>query len=330
MDLIPLIKEIGRGASGSRSLSSAEAEQLLNAMLDDAVPPLQLGAILIALRMKGESLDEMEGFLRAASRRRHCSVAPGSAGPRPVVIPSYNGARRGANLTPLLAILLSAIGLPVLVHGPQHVSGRVGTLEILSAFGCYPVGDSEIPADAWTAGKPLVFHTSTLFPELERLMSLRAVLGLRNAAHSLVKMIDPFAGRGIVLSAATHPPYLDLAVQLFSRIGGSGLVFRATEGEPYFNPKRSPTVQAVRCGAMETLIIGETGSLDALPELPADGSLASTVLWMQEVLAGRQQIPLPILDQIACCWLLAHEAAGLEDARKTVLGRLQTIGVKSC
>jgi anthranilate phosphoribosyltransferase len=57
------IKEIGRGAEGARNLSRDDACQLYAAMLDGGVPDLELGAIILGLRVKGESLDEMLGFL---------------------------------------------------------------------------------------------------------------------------------------------------------------------------------------------------------------------------------------------------------------------------
>jgi anthranilate phosphoribosyltransferase len=57
MNLPAMIKEIGRGAKGARSLTAEQAEALFGAMLDGEVPDLELGAIVIALRVKSESLD---------------------------------------------------------------------------------------------------------------------------------------------------------------------------------------------------------------------------------------------------------------------------------
>ena len=93
MDLAAVIREIGRGATGARGMSCAEAQALYGAILDGEVPDLEQGAIAIALRMKTETVDEMVGFLAAANER-----LPGLARPpgalRPVLIPTYNGARR--------------------------------------------------------------------------------------------------------------------------------------------------------------------------------------------------------------------------------------------
>lgn len=323
MDFIPFIKELGRGATGSRSLSEGAADELFSAMLAGDVPPMEMGALLIALRMKGESFDEMSGFLIAASRRHTPLARPPNGALRPIVVPSYNGARRGANLTALLAILLAKVGLPVLVHGPRAVAGRVGTLELLRALGCYVEWTPEYSfSEALSRSWPVIAETPVLFPELETLMSARKRLGVRNAAHSLVKIIDPFGGEGVVLSAATHPPYLDLAARLTQRLEGRALVFRATEGEPYFNPKRCPSVIWVNGRTLTPLIAAEMDSLTDLPDLPADGGLEQTILWTNEVLTGRRPIPSPILDQLACAWLAADGSQSLDEARMVIARKL--------
>src|SRR5687767_6936390 len=59
------IKEIGRGRNAARDLTREDAQALFTAMLGGEVPELQLGAILVALRIKGESLDELAGFMAA-------------------------------------------------------------------------------------------------------------------------------------------------------------------------------------------------------------------------------------------------------------------------
>jgi anthranilate phosphoribosyltransferase len=60
------IKEIGRGKNGARSMSRDDAHDLYQAMLDGRVSDLELGGILLSMRIKGESVDEIAGFLDAA------------------------------------------------------------------------------------------------------------------------------------------------------------------------------------------------------------------------------------------------------------------------
>ena len=112
-DLARWIREIGRGPHAARPLDRAAARELGSAMLAGGVPPLELGAILIAYRIKGETLEELAGFMSAVEDATARLASPHDA-LRPVVLPSYNGARRLPNLTALLALLLRvdvAVGL---------------------------------------------------------------------------------------------------------------------------------------------------------------------------------------------------------------------------
>ena len=76
------------------------------------------------MRIKGETPEEMAGFLDAVHER--LEMLPASARPL-VVLPSYNGARKLPVLTPLLALLLARNGLPVLVHGTATEDRRVSS-----------------------------------------------------------------------------------------------------------------------------------------------------------------------------------------------------------
>ena len=88
------IKVIGRGKDGARSLARSDAHDMYAAMLDRRISDLELGGILLAMRIKGESVDEIAGFLDAAEASlEQLSVPdePSESSPfAPIVIPSYN------------------------------------------------------------------------------------------------------------------------------------------------------------------------------------------------------------------------------------------------
>lgn len=138
MDYRKIIKEIGRGKNHARDLDQDTARGLYSQMLSGEVPELEMGGILIALRIKGEGEAEMRGFYEAM-RNHTITLTPPAAKPMPVVIPSYNGARKQANLTPLLAILLHKLGFPVVVHGVSEDPTRVLTETIFELMGIEPV-----------------------------------------------------------------------------------------------------------------------------------------------------------------------------------------------
>jgi len=300
MNYAQCIREIGRGSAGASDMPLELAQQLYGAILDGGVPDLEMGAIAIALRMKGESVEEMIGFLGAANQRLNVLRAPPGR-VRPVVIPSYNGARKGANLTPLLALLLQRFGIPVLVHGLIEGFGRVTSAQIFREFDHLPVL-SATQAQQALAERGLVFvPLPVLTPALADQLALRSRLGLRNSAHSLVKMLDPFAGQGLLLAAATHPDYLTMMREVLSALGAQALLLRASEGEPFANPKRRPNIEHLHDGAIDLLFEAEHDSLKALPHLPESCEVKATADWIRKVLNGEVVVPAPIANQLACC-----------------------------
>ena len=121
MSISQYIKQIGRGKQGARAITREQAADLMGQVLDGVTSDLEIGAFCLAMRIKGETPDEMLGFLDALYARMQ--RLPASTAPL-IVLPSYNGARKLPLLTPLLSLLLARQGLPVLVHGsPIVVSG---------------------------------------------------------------------------------------------------------------------------------------------------------------------------------------------------------------
>ena len=127
MSISHYIKEIGRGKDGARPLTRDQATDLLGQVLDGAVTDLEVGGFCLAMRIKGETADEMAGFIDAA-RVRMSLVPPSPGGRATVVLPSYNGARKLPVLTPLLAQLLVDRGYRVVVHGVSSDPGRTLSL----------------------------------------------------------------------------------------------------------------------------------------------------------------------------------------------------------
>lgn len=300
------IKEIGRGKDGARSLGVGDARDLFCAMLDGRVSDIELGAILLAMRIKGESVDEIAGFLDAAETSFEQLPTPG--GPyAPVVIPSYNGSRNMANLTPLLACLLAREGVPVLMHGVTSDPGRVTSAEILQAMG---LPFSSTPAGLETAfanRQPCFMPIQALAPQLARLLGLRRVLGVRNSTHTLVKIMQPFAGAALRLTSYTHPEYLEMLAKYFSTLApaerGDVFFMRGTEGETVANAKRAQQIDWFHRHERRVLVEKQQ-IVDVVPVLPEQRDAVTTAEWIAAALRGEQPIPAPIEEQVAhCLWV---------------------------
>lgn len=304
----PYLKEIGRGKDGARGLPRERARELMSAILAGAVSDLALGAVLIALRMKGEEAAEIAGFLDAIApvlRRAPRAQEPAGtlanppADPGWVVIPSYNGARSIANLVPLLAMLLARDGTPVLIHGqpsePEAGRRRVTTEEIFRELGVPGCATPEDAAQRRRDGLPAVLALESVCPPLARLIDLRRALGVRNVGHTLAKLICPVEGPSLLITSYTHPHFRDMKAELFAMTGAHAMAMRATDGESVVNARRPQSVERWFRGARTTVLAGESvarADLD-LPGMDA----AATARWTRDVLDGRIPVPAAIRAQ---------------------------------
>jgi anthranilate phosphoribosyltransferase len=289
------IKEIGRGKNAARDLSREDARTLFTAILNNDIPPLQLGAILIAMRIKGESLDELAGFLEACEAGYPHLKAP--AGTVPLVIPAYNGARQLPNLTPLLAMLIAREGVPVLVHGVPDDPGRVTTIEVFQAMGITPASSIAEAEEQLSTRKLAVIAIDTLAPAIARVLKLRRDIGLRSSAHTLVKMIQPFSSKAVRLVSVTHPEYLDRMRSFFTQHSSDALLLRGAEGEAVAHPRREPVIEWLDGKTAEVL----RSAPEENPELPNSRDATITAEWIRQALTGKQSIPKAVAHQTLCC-----------------------------
>ncbi len=254
LDLPALIKEIGRGARGARDLSREQAAALFGAMLDGEVDELRLGAIVLALRVKGEGVDELLGFHDAMQARVQRLHHP----QRVVLLPTLNGARKLLNLMPLLALHLAALGVPVLVHGRNDFGAARGdTFALFAALGhptCSTLAEAQ---ERLNTHNLAVLPTVLLCPGLDRLMALRPRLGLRNSAHTMAKLLDPFHGHSVRVAAVTHGDFLDALASVLPQLDGPSLLLKGCEGEAYPHPRRPASLQAFADGKPVDLALAQ-------------------------------------------------------------------------
>ena len=291
MGISQYIKVIGRGKDGARALDRAQAADLFGQLLDGNVSDLELGGFCLAMRIKGETPEEMAGFLDATHAR--LQQLPDN-GLTTVVLPSYNGARKLPVLTPLLALLLARAGAPVLVHGCPTEDQRVSAATVLAELGI--AATRHLPA--LSGGELAWVPTEVLCPGLKRVLDVRRAVGLRNPAHSLVKLMNPCAGAALVVGSYTHPEYAVSMAATFALTGTHALLLRGTEGEPVADARRTPQMDVFHQGQRRLVQAAQDGPLATLPELPASTDARLTADYIRAVLDGRTPVPTPIALQV--------------------------------
>jgi anthranilate phosphoribosyltransferase len=291
MGIAQYLKEIGRGKQGARPLSREHAADLFGQVLDGTATDLEIGAFCLAMRIKGETPEEMAGFLDATYARLDRIPDSGSA---VVVLPSYNGARKLPVLTPLLAQLVAREGVPVLVHGTATESSRIAVPSVLQAMGLHAL-DRVRPIER---GEVAFAPTELLCPGLKRLLDVRRVVGLRNSSHSLVKLMNPCAGAAVIVTSYTHPEYAVSMAAVLELMGSTALLLRGTEGEAVADARRLPQMEGFVGGVRSTLEVGRKGTLTDLPDLPRDIDPDTTAQYIHDVLAGRKPVPGSMAQQV--------------------------------
>jgi len=312
LDLKRLIKEIGRGAHGARDLDECQAHALYAAMLDGEVPDLELGAISLALRIKGESPGELAGFHRAIAERAQRIAVDANRGTA-VVLPSYNGARKLPNLLPLLALVLERAGVPVVVHGLREDYGRVTSASVFAELGRAPCASLADAADALSGGQAVFVPVELLSPGLARLANLRARLGVRGSPHTLAKILEPVAGPCLRVVSLTHPDYFDRMRGFFAATRGAALLMRGTEGEPVANASKAQAIEWLHGGVAEVIVPAAVAGENT--PLPESIDATATARWIERALAGDVPIPAPITDHAAACLVATGRSSGMDGAR---------------
>jgi anthranilate phosphoribosyltransferase len=180
-------------------LSTEAADELLVNLTSGDVDPAMAGAILAALRAKGETADEVRGFAQAM---RRLSSSPGIDASAAVDVVGTGGDRSGSlNLSTGAALLTAATGLPVIKHGNRSMTSQSGSADILEAIGI------PIPLEADQARRCFErFGFTYLFaphyhPAMAAVGPVRKALGVRTVFNMLGPLTNPAGPRHLVVGA---------------------------------------------------------------------------------------------------------------------------------
>lgn len=242
------VRALGRGKKGARALSEDEAYEAMRMMLAGTAQAVQIGAFLMLTRVKEETPQELAGFVRAA---RSFIVAPDVLPEVHLDWSSYAGKRRHPPWFILSALLLAQHGVKVLMHGlGGRDDGRLYTPQALTALGMAPCGSLSEAAARIQSGGFAFIALERFCPQLKTLIDLRELLGLRSAAHSVARMLNPLRAPAL-LQGIFHPGYRAVHQQAALLLGQPrGAAFRGEGGEAERNPDRPCLVASVHDGVM--------------------------------------------------------------------------------
>lgn len=234
----PFVRILGKGKTGSRSLSESEAFAAMRLILSGEVEDVQLGAFLMLLRVKEESAEELAGFVRAARE----SFAEKRSNDPMVNLDwsSYAGKRKQPHWFLLSALLLAQSGYKVFMHGARgHTEGRVYTQEILEALKIPVAGNIAEAQQHISDSKFAYLPLGNFCPTLEHIIGLRPLFGLRSPVHTLCRLLNPLRANA-TLQSVFHPAYMHTHRKAAELLGEkNSCVLKGDAGEVEYRPHAS-------------------------------------------------------------------------------------------
>jgi anthranilate phosphoribosyltransferase len=172
-----------------RPLDTDATGALFEEVLAGAVPPAQLGGLLVALRMQGETADQLVGAARVL--RAHAVPVPGVA-PEAVDTCGTGGDGAGTfNVSTAAALVVAGAGVPVAKHGNRAVSGVAGSTDVLEALGVVvDLPPARLAACVREVGIAFL-HAPALHPALAQVAPTRRALGIRTIFNLLGPLVNP-------------------------------------------------------------------------------------------------------------------------------------------
>jgi anthranilate phosphoribosyltransferase len=240
------VRAWGRGPGRSRSLTCEEATDAMAVMLAGEAAPEAVGALLMLMRYRGETPEEIAGFVSALR-----TAMPDWPGTRPALDwPCYAAGRsRGLPWFLLAGRILAATGTPVILHGPARRGAAPAAVPVALPAAGIPMAADPAAASRHLAADGIAFLPLDAYaPAVQRLLDLRAVLGLRSAVNTALRMSNP-AGAATSVQGVFHPPYRPLQ-QAAARLLGdpSTLVIKGGGGEFERHPAKAISLWGQRAG----------------------------------------------------------------------------------
>lgn len=261
------IQKVATGPEYSKDLSFEEARSAMRLILDGEADPVQAGVFFIALRMKRETDDENRGILQAIIDKAERLTA--AVEEVVDIADPYDGYTRGVPVSPFLAPVIAACGLPAYSHGLEAVGPKYGAThrKVLRAAGV----DVDLDTASVTArlADPEIgwgyVDQSRFCPSLHDLVPLRQRIVKRPVVTTVEVLAGPIRGRVKThfMTGYVHKPYPPIYASLAHLAGfDSAVIVRGVEGGVIPSLKQPAKVYSYREGVEEHYEDIDPGTLD--------------------------------------------------------------------
>jgi anthranilate phosphoribosyltransferase len=211
------VSRLLEGLLEGSDLTVEEAESLLHQLTGGEIEPATAGAILVALRAKGETPDEVRGFARAM---RGLATDPGIDVTGAVDVVGTGGDRSGSlNLSTGSALLTAAAGVPVVKHGNRSMTSASGSADVLEQLGLPMPLDSGQARRLFAATGFTFLFAPHYHPAMAAVGPIRRALGVRTVFNILGPLTNPAAPARMVIGVFDP----DVAKLMAGALSGLGI-----------------------------------------------------------------------------------------------------------
>lgn len=304
-------------------LSRVEVAAVMNEIADGAATPAQVGAFLAALRIKGETVEEITGaaeVMRARAERVHVAA--------PVFVDTCGtggDSRNTFNISTTAAFVVAGAGVSVAKHGNRAASSRSGSFDVLEALGVRIDLPIETCAEILDQVGIGAFFARTAHPAFRHVASLRDELGIRTFLNLLGPLLSPVGARYQVVGVFSEELVDRLAAVLAGLGAVRALVVHGDDGLDELTTTAANQAALVRDGRVERIQI-DAQTLGLPRARLADlrgGSAAENAATTRAILAGEKgpRRDIVLLNAAAALWVVeavGSLAEGIERAAESI------------
>jgi len=281
-----MIGEVIRKAAERQDLTAGEANAAMTEIMSGDATPVQISAFLVAMRMKGETVEEMTEFARVM-REHVLAVRPTR---RPLVDTCGTGGDliKTFNVSTAAAFVAAGAGVAIAKHGNRSVTSKCGSADVLEALGVrFDLTPEEAARCVDEIGIGFMFAPS-YHPAMKHAMPVRRELGLRTVFNMLGPLTNPAGAEAQVLGVYA-PELTELHASVLHNLGSRrAFVVHGAGGLDEFSTLGETRVTELRDRQLRTYSITpeDFGLTRALPDAIQGGSSQENARLLVEVLEG--------------------------------------------
>ena len=263
------MKEYLQKVMDGADLTGGESGAAFDLIMSGAATPAQIGAFIVALRMKGESIDEIAGA--AGSMRRHAVFI--DTGGLPVVDTCGTGgdACDTFNVSTTAAFVVAGAGVPVAKHGNRAISSKCGSADVLAALGVNIEVPPEVVEECVRDVGIGFLYAPKLHPAMKYAMGPRRELAVRTIFNMLGPLTNPAGAKGQIIGVF-HPELTEPFAEVLNALGSRrALIVHGQDGMDEITTTTTTRVSELSGGRVRTY---ELDPVEFIGDYAAAGDLA--------------------------------------------------------